>query len=209
MFPSSTYIEKVDFAFLFITAISAALLLLVTVLMIYFVFKYNHKKNKKAVNIHGSVPLEIFWTVVPIILVLGMFYFGWMGYSEASNPPANSMEVKVTGQMWKWTFDYPEGFSTDTLYVPQGVPVKLNLNSADVNHSFYIPAFRIKRDVLPNRENFLWFNAEKTGSFDVACAEYCGLRHSYMYTKVIVLTDSDYESWKKQKIEKSSAGQAI
>lgn len=204
MFSSSTYADKVDFAFIFITAISVALLLLVTILMVYFVFQYNHKKNKKAVNIHGNVPLEIFWTVVPIILVSGMFYFGWMGYTEASNPPSNAMEVKVRGQMWKWTFEYVEGFTTDTLYVPKNVPVKLNLNSADVNHSFYIPAFRIKKDVIPNRDNFLWFNAEAVGSFDVACAEYCGLRHSYMYTKVIVLSRDDYESWKNQKLVKAS-----
>ncbi len=203
MFPASNYVDKVDFAFIFITVISFALLALVTILMLYFVFKYNHKRNKKATNIHGSIPLEIFWTVIPVILVLGMFYFGWVGYVDSVNPPADSMVIKVTGQMWKWSFEYPDGFKTDTLYVPANVPVKLNLNSVDVNHSFYIPAFRLKKDVLPNRNNSLWFNADKTGSYDIACAEYCGLRHSYMYTKIVVITKDNFTAWKNAQIAKA------
>jgi cytochrome c oxidase subunit II len=195
MFPNSSYAESVDFAFWFIVGISFALLVLITFLMIFFVIKYNRKKNVKAVNIHGNLPLEILWTVIPVILSLGMFWYGWMGYEDLSNPPADSMVVKTTGQMWKWTYEYDNGLKTDTLFVPVNKPVKIDLISADVNHSFYIPALRIKRDVIPNRENFLWFEAENTGSFDIACAEYCGLQHSYMYSKVVIMPENEFTEW--------------
>jgi cytochrome c oxidase subunit 2 len=195
MFPNSSYAESVDFAFWFIVGISFALLVLITFLMIFFVIKYNRKKNVKAVNIHGNLPLEILWTVIPVILSLGMFWYGWMGYEDLSNPPADSMVVKTTGQMWKWTYEYDNGLKTDTLFVPVNKPVKIDLISADVNHSFYIPALRIKRDVIPNRENFLWFEADNTGSFDIACAEYCGLQHSYMYSKVVIMPENEFTEW--------------
>ena len=141
----SEFVKSVDFAFFFIVAISVFFLVLITGLMLYFVFKYSRKKNPKAQNIHGNIPLEILWTVIPTILVLFMFYFGWMGYKEMSTIPEEAMVVDVTGQMWKWTFKYENGKTSDTLYVPVNRPVKVNLNSIDVNHSFYIPAFRVKK----------------------------------------------------------------
>ncbi|MDP2303595.1 MAG: cytochrome c oxidase subunit II [Ignavibacteria bacterium] len=195
MFPNSTYAESVDFAFWFIVGISFALLVVISFLMVFFVIKYNRKKQVKAVNIHGNLPLEIIWTLIPVLLTLAMFYFGWMGYQDLSNPPEDSMVVKSTGQMWKWTYEYDNGLKSDTLYVPVNKPVKIDLVSVDVNHSFYIPALRIKRDVIPNRENFLWFKAENTGSFDIACAEYCGLQHSYMYSKVVIMPENEFNSW--------------
>jgi cytochrome c oxidase subunit 2 len=195
MFPNSTYAESVDFTFWFIVGISFALLILISFLMVFFVIKYNRKKKVKAVNIHGNLPLEILWTVIPVLLTLAMFYYGWMGYKDLSNPPADSMVVKSTGQMWKWTYEYDNGLKTDTLFVPVNKPVRIDLISADVNHSFYIPALRIKRDVIPNRKNFLWFQAENTGSFDIACAEYCGLQHSYMYSKVVIMPEDKFNEW--------------
>jgi cytochrome c oxidase subunit 2 len=208
MFKETNYIELVDHAFLFIVVISALLLVLITVLMIYFVVKYNRNKGAKGENIHGNVSLEVAWTVIPILLVMGMFYYGWVGYEQLSSPPDDAFVIKSTGKMWKWTFEYPDGITTDTLYVPRGKAIRINLNSLDVNHSFFIPAFRVKRDAMPNRDNFLWFNAEKTGRYDIACAEYCGLQHSYMYTKLVVMNPVDFEKqmaaeWKK--IEKNSA----
>jgi cytochrome c oxidase subunit 2 len=97
--------------------------------------------------------------------------------------------------MWKWTFQYEDGKTTDTLYVPVNKPIKLILNSNDVNHSFFIPAFRLKKDVFPNRERIAWFIAEQTGSYNIACAEYCGLNHSYMYSKIIVLPEEEFKNW--------------
>lgn len=205
MFSASNYVDKVDFAFFFITAISFALLILITILMIYFVFKYNRKKGVKPVNIHGNTTLEIVWTAIPVLLVIPMFYYGWVGFVEGNNPPKDAIPVKATAQMWKWTFEYPNGVKTDTMYVPQNRPVKVDLVSIDVNHAFFVPAFRIKRDVVPNRTNMVWFTSENTGSFDVACAEYCGLNHAYMYTKVVVLKESDYADWLKVQTDKMNA----
>jgi cytochrome c oxidase subunit 2 len=139
--------------------------------------------------------LEITWIVIPTILVLVMFWFGWEGYLETVDVPENAIPINVTAQMWKWSFEYEDGKTTDTLYVPVNQPVKLILNSVDVNHSFFIPAFRLKKDVFPNRERIAWFQAKKIGEYDIACSEYCGLNHSYMYSKIIVLPDEDFNNW--------------
>ncbi len=195
MFSASNYIDSVDNAFIFIVVISGLLLLLITFLMVYFVFKYNRKKNVKAENIEGNIPLEITWTVIPVILTMGMFYLGWEGYVQFSNPPADAIPIKVTGQMWKWNFEYANGVKTDTLYVPLNKAVKLELSSIDVNHSFYVPGLRLKQDAMPNRKNTIWFRADKLKWYDIACAEYCGLQHSYMYTKVIVMPEKDFTFW--------------
>lgn len=202
MFSSNNYIDKVDSAFIFIVGISLLLLVIITALMIFFVFKYNAKKNIKAVNIEGNLKLEIVWTVIPVILVLLMFWYGWVGYVDLSNPPEGAMEVSVIGQMWKWNFEYPNGIKTDTLYVPVNEPVKLNLTSVDVSHSFFVPAFRFKQDVLPNRNNTIWFEPEEIGKFDIACAEYCGLQHAYMYSKVVVMSQDDYKNWEMNELAK-------
>lgn len=202
MFSSNNYIDKVDSAFIFIVGISLLLLVIITALMIFFVFKYNAKKKIKAVNIEGNLKLEIVWTVIPVILVLLMFWYGWVGYADLSNPPEGAMEVSVIGQMWKWNFEYPNGIKTDTLYVPVNEPVKLNLTSVDVSHSFFVPAFRFKQDVLPNRNNTIWFEPEEIGKFDIACAEYCGLQHAYMYSKVVVMSQDDYKNWELNELAK-------
>jgi cytochrome c oxidase subunit II len=191
----SEFVKSVDFAFFFIIAISVFFLVLITGLMIYFVFKYSRKKHPKAENIHGSVPLEILWTVIPTILVLFMFYFGWKGYKEMSNIPEDAMVVNVTAQMWKWNFKYENGKISDTLYVPVNRSVKVILNSLDVNHSFYIPAFRVKKDVIPGRQNTSWFKATEVGSYPIFCAEYCGLNHSYMYNEVVVMPENNFNTW--------------
>lgn len=191
----SDFVKSVDFAFFFIIAVSVFFLVLITVLMIYFVFKYNRKRNPKAKNIHGNVPLEILWTVVPTILVLFMFYFGWVGYKEMSSIPKDAIVVDVTAQMWKFNFKYANGRVSDTLYVPVNKPVKVVLNSIDVNHAFYIPAFRVKKDVIPGRQNTAWFTATEEGSYTIFCAEYCGLNHSYMYTQVVALPENNFLTW--------------
>lgn len=191
----SEFVKSVDFAFFFIIAVSVFFLVLITGLMIYFVIRYSRKRNPKAQNIHGSVPLEILWTVIPTILVLFMFYFGWMGYKEMSSIPSDSMVVNVTAQMWKWTFKYDNGKISDTLYIPINKSVKVVLNSIDVNHSFYIPAFRVKKDVIPGKINTSWFTATEVGSYPIFCAEYCGLNHSYMYTQVIALNENSFTAW--------------
>ena len=191
----SNFVNSVDATFLFTLIVSIFFLVLITVLMIFFVIKYSRKRNPKGTNIHGNMGLEIAWTGIPTILVLIMFWYGWQGYKEMVNVPEDAMPVKVTAQMWTWSFQYENGKITDTLYVPVNKPIKLILQSNDVNHSFFIPAFRLKKDVFPNRERVAWFIAEQTGAYDIACAEYCGLNHSYMYSKIIVLPEEEFKNW--------------
>jgi cytochrome c oxidase subunit 2 len=191
----SNFVNSVDGTFLFTLIVSVFFLVLITVLMIFFVIKYSRKRNPKATNIHGNTWLEIAWTGIPTILVLIMFWYGWQGYLEMANVPEDAMPVKVTAQMWKWSFQYEDGKTTDSLYVPVNKPIKLILHSNDVNHSFFIPAFRLKKDVFPNRERITWFIAKETGEYDIACSEYCGLNHSYMYSKIFVLPREEFKNW--------------
>ncbi len=192
---ASTSTSTVDSVFLFIAGIGLFFLVLITFLMIYFIFKYNKKRHQKPEDIHGSTLLEVVWTVIPTILVLLMFYFGWKGFEFMRKVPDDAMTVKVTARMWSWMFEYENGLQTDTLYVPVNRPVKLELQSLDVIHSFFIPAFRIKEDAVPGIPTYLWFEATETGDYDVLCAEYCGLRHAYMLSKVKALPEEEFRSW--------------
>jgi cytochrome c oxidase subunit 2 len=191
----SNFIKDVDGVFLFILAVSVLLLVLITFLMILFVIKYNRKKHPYPKNIRGNIALEILWTVIPTILVLGMFYYGWVGYIKMQDVPKDAMVIHVAARMWDWEFTYPNGIKTDTLYVPLNKPIRAELESKDVNHAFYIPAFRLKKDVIPNKKNYMWFIADQVGSYDATCAEYCGLKHSYMHTKVVVIPEAEFDKW--------------
>jgi cytochrome c oxidase subunit 2 len=192
---ASNFIESVDGVFLLSIIISVFFLVLITTLMIYFVIKYNRKRNPKATNVHSNSLLEITWTIIPTILVLILFWYGWVGYKEMVDVPEDAMNVEVTAQMWKWQFKYETGKVTDSLYVPVNKAVKLTLTSNDVNHAFFIPAFRVKKDVYPGTQRITWFRANEVGEYDIACAEYCGLNHSYMYSKIIVMTETDFKNW--------------
>lgn len=192
---ASNIASSVNEIFFFIVASSVFFLIGITAAMIYFVFKYSRKKNKRPTNIHGNIWLEIAWTVIPTILVLAMFYVGYMGFDLMRNPPKGAFEVKVTAQMWKWTFEYPNGHTSDVLILPKDRPIKTLLHSLDVLHSFYIPAFRVKEDTVPGRTTYLWFIPTQLGEFDIECAEYCGLRHSYMLAKARVLPAADFDQW--------------
>ena len=192
--PSRTT-DTVDSIMLYIVVISVILLIGVTAAMIYFVFKYHRKKGHKPVDIHGNVWLEIIWIGIPTILVLTMFYYGYLGFSQIRNIPDDAFKIDVIARMWDWEFTYENGKKTDTLYIAVNQPVLLDMESADVNHALFIPAFRIKEDVIAGRKNYLSFTADKVGSYDIACAEYCGLKHSMMYTAVVVMEEEDFASW--------------
>ncbi len=192
---ASTFAQGVDFSLYVIAGISVFFLVGITVVMLFFVFRYNKKRNPVATNIEGSHKMEVLWTAIPTLLVMVMFYYGWMGYKPLRNVPAGALEVTAYGQMWKFTFEYPDGRITDSLVVPLGKPVKVNLVSRDVLHSFFIPSFRMKEDMVPGKNNFLWFETTQKGRFDVLCAEYCGQLHSYMLSSVTVLDQHDYEKW--------------
>jgi len=192
---ASNFVHGVDLTFIIILGISLFFLVGITAVMIYFVIRYSRKRNPKATNIEGNTKLEILWTVIPLILVLVMFWFGWVGYQPMRKVPEGAIPVKAIGQMWSWSFEYPNGKKSAELVVPLNKPVKLDLFSRDVLHSLYIPAFRIKEDVVPGKNNYMWFTALELGEYDLNCAEYCGERHSYMLSKVKVLPEAEYESW--------------
>src|SRR4030067_1524189 len=196
---SSNFVESVDTAFWVVMVISVFFLVLITFLMVFFVIKYNKKRNPKAKNVHSNVPLEVTWRVIATILVLIMFWYGWVGYKQMSESPEDSMVIDVTAQMWKWTFKYQNGVQSDTLYVPLKKNIRLNLHSLDVNHAFFVPAFRVKKDIIPNRNNHVWFNALEIGSYNIMCAEYCGLNHSNMYSKVVVIPEQNFNFWLENK----------
>ncbi len=193
---ASNFVQGVDAAFLVILGISFLFLIGLTVVMLVFIFKYNKKRNPKATQIEGSVKLEIIWTVVPFLLTMLMFYYGWAGWKPMQKAPKDAMEITVYGRMWNFSFEYENGRRTDTLFLPKDQPIKLNLVAMDVLHSLYIPAFRVKQDMVPGLENnSMWFEPQKVGTYELFCAEYCGLQHSYMYTYVKVMEDNDFQSW--------------
>jgi cytochrome c oxidase subunit 2 len=192
---ASNFVTGVDHAFMLILGICFFFLIGLTFTMLYFVYKYNKKKNPVATQIKGSVTLEIIWTVIPVILVLVMFYYGWAAWTPMKNPPKDTFNIKVMARMWNFTFEYENGKKTDTLFVPQNKAIKLGLNSLHVVHGFYVPAFRIKEDIVPGREKMSWFIPQVAGNYDLFCSEYCGMNHSYMITLVKVLPDDQFNSW--------------
>jgi len=192
---ASNFVAGVDLAFMVILGISIIFLIGLTILMIVFIYKYRRDKHPKAIQNEGSTKLEVIWTAIPLVLVLVMFYFGWMGWRPMKNPPDEAMHVKAIARMWQFQFQYENGKTTDTLYVPINEPVILDLVALDVLHSLYIPAFRVKEDMVPGQEKVMWFIPGTEGEFDLFCTEYCGLEHSYMFTGVKVMPKADFESW--------------
>lgn len=192
---ASNFVSGVDRAFVFILGVSFIFLIGLTFIMLYFIYKYNRKKNPVATQIEGSTKLEIIWTVIPTLLVLVMFYYGWAGWAPMKKAPKDTFNITVTGRMWNFLFEYPNGKKSDTLFVPMNKPVKMKLISMDVIHGFYIPEFRLKEDVVPGREKSAWFIAQREGLYELFCSEYCGLNHSYMYSYVRAMPEQKFNSW--------------
>jgi cytochrome c oxidase subunit 2 len=192
---ASNFVNGVDKAFFLIMGISFVFLIGLTFTMLYFLYKYNNKRNPVATQIKGSTKLEIIWTVIPTLLVMVMFYYGWAGWSPMRTAPKDTFNITIVGRMWNYTFQYENGKKTDTLYVPMNKAIKMKLVSLDVIHGFYIPAFRIKEDVVPGREKMAWFIPQKEGQFELFCSEYCGMNHSYMYTYVKVMPQDQFNKW--------------
>jgi cytochrome c oxidase subunit 2 len=199
LFPeqASTFAERVDALYYYLLSVSGFFVLLIFALIFYFAVKYRRRsEGEQTPPILGSIPLEVAWIVIPFILVMIMFVWGASLYFTAFSPPANAMEIFVIGKQWMWKVQHPEGRrEIDELHVPVGYPVKLTITSEDVIHSFYIPAFRIKMDAVPGRYTSTWFEASKTGTFHLFCAEYCGTAHAGMGGRVVVMKPSEYEQW--------------
>ncbi len=192
---ASTIAAGVDWMYDFITWLCIFFFVVIVGAMVIFMIKYRRRAHVADTGgpTHNT-PLEITWTVIPLILVIAIFYIGLKGYVHITTPPANSYEIEVTGQRWFWTFRYPNGATeTNILHVPVHRPVKLTMGSDDVIHAMFIPAFRVKQDVVPGRRTQLWFEATRVGEFDLKCAEYCGTQHSQMIGKVIVYDEDEFE----------------
>lgn len=205
LFGASNTAGKVEDAFAFIVVCCVVLLAIVTVCMVVFLVKYNRDRHPRPEHVKESVLLEVVWTVIPTILVIFMFYFGWTDFSFIRNPPADAMTVNVTARQWSWLFEYENGKGTDVLNVPVGRPVKLIMTSSDVVHCLFIPAYRIKEDCVPGMKTRLWFTAKETGIFDIFCTEYCGVGHSHMRSRVVVSSRADFEKWYVAAPEKTAA----
>ena len=189
----------VDRAFWYIFVVSAVLLTGITAAMIFFVIRYSRRRNPVPSDIRDNVKLEIFWTIVPTIIALSMFWVGWSSYTGLRNVPEETIEVEVLGQMFSWLFLYENDKETENeLVVPVNKPIKLNIESLDVIHSFFIPAFRVKADAVKGLPTYLWFQPREVGEFDILCTEYCGTEHSYMTAKLRVVTEEEYLDWLEQ-----------
>jgi cytochrome c oxidase subunit 2 len=189
-------VAQVDAVFLYIMGISVGLLVLVTVLMIYFAIRYSRSRNPEPADIRGHWLLETIWTAVPTVLVLSMFYLGWQSYLGLRSVPEDAIEIGVIGQQFTWVFVYPnEKITESELVVPQGRAIKLKITAEDVNHSLFIPAFRIKMDAVPGMETYTWFFADEIGRYDVLCAEYCGVGHSEMRAVLRIVPEPEYRAW--------------
>jgi cytochrome c oxidase subunit 2 len=194
--PSSNLAPGVDLNWAIVYWVSAFFFALVTFLMVWFVLRYRGKSgDTPPPSASHSTPLEVAWSVIPTLIVIGMFWSGYRTYLDMATPPADAYEVRVEGQKWNWLFTYPNGYVDNNLHVEVGRPTVLVMTSKDVIHSLYVPEFRVKRDVMPGRYSKLWFIAVEPGQYDLFCAEYCGKDHSAMLAKVEVHPPGEFDRW--------------
>ncbi len=193
---ASNMVDNVDWLYNLITNTGAVVFVGLHVLAIYFLWKYRMRVGHATEDSPShNDPLEIAWTVIPMLIFAAFFYFGFRGFIDMRTPPDDAYEIHVTASKWNWRFRYPNGLASGQLHVPIDRPVKLIQESSDVLHSLYIPAFRIKQDVVPGRYTYQWFTATKEGTYDLFCAEYCGTDHSNMYAPVIVESQEKFEEF--------------
>lgn len=193
---ASTIAPEVDLVYDVITWISIFFFVLIVIVMVVFCVKYRRSRHPVATSdVTHNTPLEVTWTIIPLILVIAMFYVGFSGYVYMTTPPENSYEITAVAQRWSWTFNYPNGASdTNVLHLPKDRPVLVHLRSEDVLHALFLPAFRVKQDIVPGKRTQLWFEATRAGTFDLLCAEYCGRQHSQMVGQAIVYEEDRFES---------------
>lgn len=210
---NSTLAPSVDGAWNVVMVVSIAFFFLLMGMMIYFVIAYRRRSEYDVTSdTDHNAPLEWTWTIIPLILVIALFFVGFRGFLYASVPPAEAMEIQVTAHKWAWSFQYPNGIVKGDLYVPVGRPVRLVMSSQDVIHSFYVPEFRVKRDVIPGLYTVIWFEAREATDTALECAEYCGgagdgsqgTGHSGMWSRVVALSGSDYDAWVNKELESSN-----
>jgi cytochrome c oxidase subunit II len=193
---SSTVAPAVDALFYLIFWISAVFFVGIVGAMLVFLLRYRRREGHEAQKTSShNTALELTWSIIPLILVVVIFYMGFKVYLDMQNPPANAYEVQVNAQKWSWNFTYPNGYVDANLHVPVDRPIKLVMQSEDVIHSFFVPAFRVKMDVVPGRYTRTWFHATEIGEYVIFCTEYCGTGHSDMLASVVVHPPGEFETW--------------
>jgi cytochrome c oxidase subunit 2 len=199
LFPeaASTMASRVDNLYFFLLALTAFFSILIAGLIVYYAVKYHRRTpDQVGAQIHGGLTLEIGWTVIPLLITMVIFVWGASVYYAMARPPDETLNVYVVGKQWMWKFQHLDGQrEINELHVPVGRAVKLIMTSEDVIHDVFVPAFRIKADVLPGRYTNIWFQATTPGRYHLFCAEYCGTRHSGMVGEVIVMEPADYQAW--------------
>jgi cytochrome c oxidase subunit II len=193
---ASTIAGHVDALYIFLLIVTGMMALLVFACIIFFAARYRYRPGVPAEQIEGSNELEITWSVIPFLVFMVIFAWGAVVFFQERTPPTDATEVYVVAKQWMWKVEHAEGQrEINELHVPVGRDVKLIMTSQDVIHSFYIPAFRIKQDVLPGRYTVEWFRATKPGVYHLFCAEYCGTQHSGMVGDIVVQEPAQYEAW--------------
>jgi cytochrome c oxidase subunit 2 len=193
---ASSFANNVDALYIFLIVVTGFFTLVVFALVAIFAIKYRQRPGGRATQIEGSYALEATWTLIPFGLFMVMFVWGAAVYMSEVKPPQNAMEIFVVGKQWMWKTQHPEGVrEINQLHVPVGRDIRLTLVSQDVIHSFYIPDFRIKQDVLPGRYTTTWFHPIKTGTYHLFCAEYCGTQHSGMIGQIVVMEPTEFAAW--------------
>jgi cytochrome c oxidase subunit 2 len=210
LFPAeaSTIAPYMDALYFFLLLITVIGMTLVGALVLFFSLRYRRSRNPVATQIEGSTLLEATWTIIPLALFLVCFVWGALLYFRIYNPPANAMNIYIVGKQWMWKAEHPGGqHEINSLHVPTGRPVQLTMISQDVFHSFSVPEFRVKREVIPGRYTTVWFNATDPGTYHLFCTQYCGTQHSQMVGDVVVMTPADYEKWEQQSTSGMSLAQ--
>ncbi len=208
LFPAeaSTIAPYADALYFFLLLITIVGLTLVGTLVFGFAIRYRKERNPVATQIEGSTLLEATWTIIPLALFLICFVWGALLYFRIYTPPPNSMNIYVVGKQWMWKAEHPGGqHEINALHVPTGQPIQLTMISQDVFHSFSIPDFRVKREVIPGRYSTVWFEATTPGTYHLFCTQYCGTKHAGMIGEVTVLSPEDYKKW----TEGSTSGMSL
>jgi cytochrome c oxidase subunit II len=212
LFPdvASTMASRVDALYLFLVALTAVFSIGIALAIIIFMvrFKRRHPDSIGA-RIHGGILLEITWSVVPLMISLGIFVWAAQIFFAMSRPPAETMNIYAVGKQWMWKFQHLDGQrEINELHVPVGRPVKMIMTSEDVIHDLFMPAFRVKADIIPGRYSHMWFEATKPGEYHLFCAEYCGTKHSGMIGRVIVMEQDDFQTWLTSSTQEGSLASA-
>jgi cytochrome c oxidase subunit II len=204
MIASREIIDSVNRAWFILTAVSVILLVGIMIALVVFVVKYRRSRNPEVSDIHGNMKLEFIWTVLPTILVAWLFFVGYEGFALMRDVPDDAYVVECLGRQWYWTFRYPqEDISSAELYVPVNKPIKVRVSAPEneVLHSLYIPYFKVKEDCVPGKWSYVWFEADKIGTYNVFCTEFCGKDHARMITKLHVVSQDEFNGWLDKKLQ--------